>query len=217
MGVTDWREWHDAYTRPGSGLADRLAAVQTHIRRRLDETAPRPLQVISACAGDGRDLLSVLRERDDSQRVNALLVEYDAVLADRARTAAHGLDTHIEVKRADASRSDEYLGYATADLLLLCGIFGNINDADVETTIQAASQLCAPGAEVIWTRHTRAPDLTPSIRRWFAEAEFDEIDFITRPDDTWSVGVHRLATPPTPLLPGQTWFTFYDDITTGLS
>lgn len=187
-----------------------------HIRRRLDETAPRSIQVISLCAGDGRDLLAVLRERDDAQRVNALLIEYDADLATRATTTAQELDAHIEVKRANASRSEEYLGQASADLLLLCGIFGNINDDDVKTTVQAASQLCAPGAELIWTRHTRAPDLTPSIRRWFAEAGFEEVDFISRPDDTWSVGVQRLTSPPTPLQPGCTWFTFYDDITTGL-
>lgn len=216
MDATNWRDWHDAYSRPGSGLPDRLAAVQAHIRRRLDETAPRSVQVISLCAGDGRDLLSVLREREDAQRVNALLVEYDADLAARAKTAAQELDAHIDVKQADASRSDEYHGYASADLVLLCGVFGNINDDDVETTIQAASQLCAPGAELIWTRHTRAPDLTPSIRRWFAEAGFNEVDFISRPDDTWSVGVQRLTSPPAPLQTGRTWFTFYDDITTGL-
>ena len=69
VDVTNWRDWHDLYSRPGSGLADRLAAVQAHIRRRLDDTAPRSVQVISLCAGDGRDLLSVLREREDADNI----------------------------------------------------------------------------------------------------------------------------------------------------
>lgn len=40
MTNVDWSEWHDAYARPDSGLANRLAAVRTQINRRLDETAP---------------------------------------------------------------------------------------------------------------------------------------------------------------------------------
>lgn len=75
---TDWSEWHDAYARPNSGLANRLDAVRGEINRRLDETAPEPVRVISACAGDGRDLLGALAERSDAGRVSAFLVEYDA-------------------------------------------------------------------------------------------------------------------------------------------
>jgi hypothetical protein len=207
--ITDWQEWHEAYSRPGSGLADRLAAVQGEIRRRLDETAPRPLRVVSACAGDGRDLLTVLGSRADSDRVTALLVEYDETLADRARTAAGPLAAPVEVVRADAAVSDVYLSAVPADLVLLCGIFGNVPDDDIHTLIQAAPQLCAPGAEVIWTRHRKDPDITPDIRRWFVDAGFDEVAFIAPTDDVWSVGVARLAGPPVPLEPGQRWFSFF--------
>ncbi|WP_221328252.1 SAM-dependent methyltransferase [Actinoplanes sp. L3-i22] len=201
---TDWLQWHDAY----AGLAGRLTAVQNQIERHLTNTNPDSVRVISACAGDGRDLLGVLAGRKDAARVSALLVEYDATLAARAREAAEPLPSAIEVVRADAARSDVYAHAVPADLVLLCGIFGNISDADVRATIEAAPELCAPGAEVVWTRHRREPDLTPAIRDWFAGAGFDEVAFVAPENETWSVGVHRLATAPRPFEPGRHWFTF---------
>ena len=206
---TDWAEWHDAYARPGSGLADRLSAVCCHIDRHLDATAPDPVRVVSACAGDGRDLLGVLSRRSDADRVTALLVEHDARLAARARAAADALPARVEVRQADAAHSDVYADAVPADLVLLCGIFGNISDADVRATVEASPQLCAPGAEVVWTRHRGDPDLTPSIRGWFADTGFEEVDFVAPQEDHWSVGVHRLVAEPDPLEPGRRWFTFF--------
>lgn len=56
--ITNWSKWHDAYARPDSGLRDRLAEVRDPIGRHLDATAPDPVRVVSACAGDGRDVLA---------------------------------------------------------------------------------------------------------------------------------------------------------------
>ena len=204
---TDWWEWHEGYARPSSGLADRLAAVRAQIDRVLDSTAPDPVRVVSACAGDGRDLLGVLSRRSDADRVIALLVEHDARLAARARAAAAALPARVEVRQADAARSDVYA--VPADLVLLCGIFGNVSDADVRATVEASPQLCAPGAEVVWTRHRGDPDLTPSIRGWFADAGFAEVAFISPGGQEWSVGVHRLVAEPLPLAAGRHWFTFF--------
>ncbi len=208
MTDTNWSEWHAAYARPDSGLRDRLAAVRTQINRRLDMTAPGPVRVVSACSGDGRDLLGVLGRRSDADRVTALLVEHDAGLASRAREAATTSSACVEVRQADAAQSDVYSDAVPANLVLLCGIFGNINDADVRTVIEEAPQLCAPGAEVIWTRHRGEPDLTPSIREWFAGVGFEEVAFVAPETDQWSVGAHRLVTNPRPLEPGRHWFTF---------
>ncbi len=207
--TTDWSEWHDAYARPRSGLANRLTAVSAQINRQLDATIPAPVRVISACAGDGRDLLGVLSRRTDSDRVSGLLVEYDAGLAARAREAASGLSAQIEVRQADAAQSDVYADAVPVDLLLLCGIFGNISDDDVRATITAARQLCAAHAAVIWTRHHEEPDLTPSIRGWFSDAGFAEVAFVAPSDDKWSVGVHRLVADPLPLELGRHWFYFF--------
>lgn len=209
MAPTDWSDWHEAYARDGSGLADRLETVRAQVRRRLDDTAPRPVRVVSACAGDGRDLLGVLAERPDAERVTALLVELDEGLADRARESATPYDGRVAVVRADAALSEVYADAVPADLVLLCGIFGNIGDDDIRSTIRAAPQLCAPGAEVVWTRHRGEPDATPMIRECFVEAGFEEVAFVAPAGVEWSVGVHRLVADPAPLEPGRRWFTFF--------
>jgi hypothetical protein len=179
------------------------------IDQHLDATAPDPVRVVSACAGDGRDLLGVLDGRADADRVSAFLVELDPELAARARNAADALPANVEVLEVDAAQSDVYAQAAPADLVLLCGIFGNIRDGDVRTTIDAAPQLCAPGAEVVWTRHRHDPDLTPSIRDWFADAGFEELAFVAPQGEHWSVGVHRFVGEHRPLELGRHWFSFF--------
>ena len=51
------------------------------------------------------------------------------------------------------------------DVLLLVGIFGNVSDVDIETTIRAVPRLCTNGAIVIWTRHRR-PRRRDANRAW---------------------------------------------------
>lgn len=82
---------------------------------------------------------------------------------------------------------------------LLAGIFGNISDADVQRTVAALPQLCAPGATIVWTRSRREPDLTPQLRHWFGLAGFVEEAFDAPDDVLFSVGVHRLVDDPQPL------------------
>jgi hypothetical protein len=206
---TDWVHWHDQYDDPTSALAHRLAVVRGHIRDWLDGTAPEPVTVLSSCAGDGRDLLPVLAERSDAGRVRATLLEFDDrnVVTARAFAEAHGL-TSVRVEHADAGDSSAYLDEAAADLVMLCGIFGNITDEDVRRTVDATPELCRPGARVIWTRHHKPPDLTPRIRQWFAYAGFAERTFDAPADFPYSVGVHDLVGPPKPLRAGRRLFTF---------
>lgn len=208
MTGTDWTDWHAAYDRPDSGLGDRLAAVRREIHRHLDDAGRRPVRVVSACAGDGRDLLGVLEERTDADRVDALLVEQDPRLAARARERANDLAAHVEIREGDAGHSDTYADSAPAHLLMLCGIFGNISDADIRTTIQAARQLCAPGADIVWTRHRWEPDLTADIRAWFEQAGCRETAFVSPGPGEWAVGAHRLERDPEQSEPGRRWFTF---------
>jgi hypothetical protein len=197
---TDWLAWHADYADPASALSQRLAVVQAQIDRWLDRTRPRPVSVTSVCAGDGRDLLGVLARRSDAPRVTATLVELDAELAAAAASAAAHLPG-VAVRCADAGRIEAYAGCAPADLLLLCGVLGNVSDEDAAGTVAALPSLCAPGATVVWTRHRREPDLTPSIRGWFTAAGFAEVSFTAPDDRIWSVGVHRLTGPPQP--PGE--------------
>jgi hypothetical protein len=109
---------------------------------------------------------------------------------------------------ADASTTDAYSGAVPVNVVLACGVFGNITDADAEHTVHSFPSLCAPGAHVIWTRHRRAPDLTVDIRRWFAASGFEELAFISPPDTFYGVGMHRLVGEPAPYQVGVRLFTF---------
>lgn len=206
---TDWVDWHDPYLDPESALSRRLSVVQRHIQSVLDGCASATPCVISLCAGDGRDLLDVIAKHPRGQHVRARLVELDPVLADRARqrVADAGLD-RIDVMCADAAVVDVYVDAAPAELVLLCGVFGNISDRDVHRTIEALPQLCATGATVIWTRHRRDPDLTPAVRRWFAAAGFAELAFDSPGADQWAVGMQSFLGESQPLVLGTRLFSF---------
>ncbi len=213
-GGSHWVRWHRAYEIDGSALQTRVALVQHHIGRALD-AAPSSdaLRVLSLCAGQGRDLIGALHDHPRRNVVRARLVELDPqlVVDARAAAAAAGLD-QVEVVEGDASSTTAADGIAPVDLLLLCGIFGNISDADIRATITGARSLCAPGATVIWTRHRRPPDATPRVRDWFAGAGFDEVAFESPAShDAVGVGVHRLAVAPAPFELGQRLFTFTGD------
>ncbi len=207
--TTDWVAWHDPYADPGSPLSRRLEAVQRHIGTWLDETAPRDVRVLSVCAGDGRDLLGVLGARGDTGRVAATLVEIVPELADRARArAAAAGHTDIDVRCADAGTLESYAGCPPADLVLLCGVLGNIGDRDVGAVIAQLPGFCAADARVIWTRSRRRPDLTPTIREWFSDSGFRELAFDAPDDVLTSVGVHQLARAPEPATRNTRLFTF---------
>ena len=207
--MRDWVAWHAAYDDPQSPLSMRLRVVRGHLSDALDAAPPGPVRLVSLCAGQGHDVLGVLPRHPRGPQVSAVLVEYDPQNAALARRGAEqaGL-AQVEVRRADAARVGNYADALPADVLLLCGIFGNVSDEDIERTATAAPALCAPGATVIWTRHRRAPDLTPRIRGWFQASGFDEVTFDV-PDQTLTgVGVGRLAVAPPAALPEGPLFSF---------
>jgi hypothetical protein len=197
--VTDWRAWHTGYDDPGSALSLRLRAVQLQVRAFLDRAPAGPVRVVSACSGLGLDLLGALADHPRRHDVSGLLVELDPELASRsaALLAEAGL-AGLEVLRGDAGNTSSYASAVPADLLLLCGVFGNVSDDDIRGTAANASRLCAPGATAVWTRHRRPPDLTPAIRQWWAEAGWSEVAFESPGPDSPSVGVFRLDTDPLP-------------------
>lgn len=209
MTTTHWQAWHEPYDVPGSYLARRLALVQRRLSSILDEAGPGPIRLVSMCAGQGRDVIGVLESHPRRPDVTARLVELDAGNAAVARDAARaaGLDA-VEVVEADAARTAVYEGAVPAEVVMACGVFGNVPDEHVRHTISVLSQLCAPGAAVIWTRHRREPDLTPTVRGWFADMGFDELSFDAPDDALFSVGVHRYGGEPVGLDPTITMFEF---------
>ncbi|MEH1130199.1 SAM-dependent methyltransferase [Micromonospora sp. CPCC 206061] len=234
MSESDWVQWHEAYKDPASAMSQRLAAVQHQIRSYLDERPPgsvsarRPVyraasehandpsearasdsvRVISMCAGQGRDLIGVLAGHPRRHDVTGRLVEFDPRLAADAEASARAAGlTGLSVRVADAGQSDSYAGAVPADLVLVCGVFGNITDSDIRHTIGFLPRLCAPGATVIWTRTREAPDLVPTACDWFAAGGF-ALRFLSDPSEPYGMGVHTLVDPPTPFTPGERLFTF---------
>lgn len=110
--------------------------------------------------------------------------------------------------RADAGAAASYASATPAEIVLWCGVFGNISTADIRASVAAIPELCSPGAVVIWTRHRRSPDLTSSIRDWFEAAGFVEIAFDAPAEEYVGVGVHRLVAEPKPFNAGRSFFTF---------
>ncbi|MEO5708706.1 MAG: SAM-dependent methyltransferase [Nocardioidaceae bacterium] len=215
--MTDWQAWHLAYDDPHSDLSGRRRAVQRRIEAWLDGRPDEDLRVVSACSGDGRDLLEVLARRPDGGRVSALLLELDEGLAASASAfaAEHDLQ-RVDVRRDDAGVTDSYADAVPADLVMLCGVLGNLADEDARATVAASRELSAPGALVIWTRgrfadgdpHGGVGEPTDRVRSWFAEDGFEEVGYDAPRGTGFRVGAHRLVAEPTPLVTGHTFFTF---------
>ncbi|MFU8850274.1 class I SAM-dependent methyltransferase [Micromonospora sp. SL1-18] len=204
----DWYAWHADYDRSGSALSRRLAEVRERIRQALDQAPAGPLRAVSLCAGQGHDLIPVLAAHPRRDDVTARLVELDPRNAEVARKAAAeaGL-TGVEVVVDDAALTDRHADLVPADLVLVCGVFGNIVDEDVRATVRHCAALCATGGTVFWTRHRREPDLVPTICAWFAEEGFTPVA-VSSPADGVGIGVHRFTGTPRPLPPGVTMFQF---------
>jgi hypothetical protein len=113
------------------------------------------------------------------------------------------------VVTGDASLASQYADIAPADLVLVCGLFGNVTDADIEAMAGYCTQLCATGGAVIWTRGRWEPDLTPQVCAWFEERGFERVwlSDVGEPGGQ-RVGAHRFTGTPAPLTRDAVMFTF---------
>ncbi|MFJ9726373.1 class I SAM-dependent methyltransferase [Streptomyces sp. NPDC101209] len=213
----DWHTWHDTYDRADSPLVQRLATVQDRIRAALDDAPHGPVTVISVCAGQGHDLIGALTGHPRRGDVRARLVELDERNVAAARHAADAAGLHgIEVVAGDASSTDHYLDLAPADLVLLCGVLGNLTDTDVERVLDHCTRLCRTGGTVVWTRNRKAPDLVPQVCAWLEQRGFERL-WVSEPDLVQAVGAHRYGGVPGELTGGQRMFSFvgYDVLRRG--
>lgn len=193
--MNNWQQWHSDYDNPGSSLSRRLEVVRGYLSEALVAQS-EPIRLVSLCAGDGRDTIPVVAAA--AKDVDALLVEIDPGLADAARRSVENGKGSVLVRTADAGLPASFSDHVPASILMLCGIFGNISDADIDHTIGALPAYLEPDALVIWTRgdhetdgKTAALSASERVRRTFADHGYDEIDF-TRPDDAvFRVGMHR--------------------------
>jgi hypothetical protein len=214
----DWVAWHGAYDEPDSALTRRLHAVQDRIRDALDLAPPGPVRALSLCAGQGRDLIGVLAGHPRRDDVMARLVELDPRNSEAAAEAARAAGlVGVDCVTGDASHTDAYVGAIPAELILACGVFGNITDTDIERTISILPQLCAHGGYVVWTRNRKPPDITPALCQWFEKYGFEQC-WLAGPElGDYGVGMHRFTGTPEPLERGVRMFTFvgYDVLRQG--
>ncbi|MEV4312571.1 hypothetical protein [Actinocrispum sp. NPDC049592] len=203
MTKQDWVAWHDKYDNPDHPMHQRLALVQRRIREAMDDQPPGPIRVLSMCAGQGRDLLGVLADHPRRADVTARLVELDPGNAARA-----GGFPGVEVVVGDASLSGVYAGIVPVGIALVCGVFGNVSDEDIEHTIGWLPMFVRRGATVIWTRHREYPETIAAIKGWFARAGFAEVAFDSVEHPSVGVGTHRFTGEPVPYRDDVRLFTF---------
>ncbi len=189
--ATDWRKWHKAYDDPDSSLTRRLAIVRRRVGEALELLAAKPpLRILSLCSGRGLDLLPALAGLEHD-RYQAFLVEKDQELArDAIETAGQLGLGGVEIVIGDAGRTTTFAHRLPVDLLMLCGIFGNICDDDVAATVAAIPALLADGGVVIWTRGSSDPDLRRTIRSWITDTGLVETSWDDEPEG-YGVGVAR--------------------------
>ncbi len=191
--TSHWVQWHEGYDDPASSNSRRLQAVVAMLGDVLGATPPGPIRVLSLCSGDGRDLAGALAGHPRAGDVSGLLVEADPDLAAAARADLAPVAPGLAVRCADAGAPDSFAEHLPADVLLLCGIFGNVAPADIAATVAAVPSLTRPGAAVLWTRHRRHPDVTPWIRQRFHDAGCPAEAFVSSGPGGFAVGLQRVG------------------------
>jgi hypothetical protein len=216
--VRDWHAWHREYDDPASSLSRRLEVVRHEVGRALSWLETEGLahpRVVSMCAGDGRDLLPVLAGGHPT--ATATLVELHPGLAERAREEAAALGLGgVEVRAADAGAAASYRDAVPADLLMACGVFGNVRAGDVARTVEVLPHLLARNALVVWTRGNMASaddqpaddDPSEQVRATFLAADFAEVAFVRPEEASYRVGVARFTGTPRAYDAGLRMFTF---------
>jgi hypothetical protein len=206
----DWNDWHRAYDDPSSELSQRRLGVVRSIVEHLDAAPAGPIRVLSLCAGDAQDLVRAATDHPRADDLVGAVVELDGSLSALARRGLAEVAPGVEVRQRDAGVLASFADVVAVDLLLLCGVFGNVADADVERTVRAVPSLCHTGATVIWTRHRRAPDLTPAIRSWFDDVGCTAVRWESPGAGKFAIGTERVGAgshvAPPPVL-----FRFLDD------
>jgi hypothetical protein len=210
----DWTEWHELYELSPS-LTARLMLVRAHITRHLDTAPAGPIRILSVCAGDGRDLIAALSDHPRAGDVRARLVELDAGLAGRGREMADtaGLSESLDFVAADATAASAYRGFAPADLVLACGVFGNVRKADTPRLVESLASLCTRGGSLTWTRRLATPLArgragasgggpgadAVTIQSLLRQRSFVEVQLDRTPDGVFLVGTCRHDADPHPL------------------
>ncbi len=213
----DWFAWHDNYrTRPR--MRQRLQIVREYISTAINEFPPGKITVVSVCAGDSRDLIGTLFNHPRASDVYGRLVEIDSRLVEGGRSAAAsaGLDGQLEFICGDATLSSVYQGVVPADLVLVCGVFGNVPETELPRLIQSLQYLCKTNGLMIWTRDllTDGENRLAVIRELLQSGAFEEVSFKMTPMGNMGVGMHRYLGAGLPLPDDDELFVFSSPLDT---
>jgi hypothetical protein len=192
-----WSGWPDrAYQR--NRYQQRLSAVQQHLIECL-ETAPRDsLRILSLCAGDGRDVVSVLRSHPRRTNVSAWLVEIDrrSVAIGMQNVESAGLVDSVRFLNEDATDYATYANIPPSHITLACGVWGHVPTQERASFVHAIACLCQPGGSVIWTRGvSKGMDRLHQILSHFTPACWEEVRVSLTPDKGFAVATHRYCGP----------------------
>lgn len=207
----DWFEWHEFYNTDVR-LQQRLQIVREYIWRAIDESPVGRIRLVSLCAGDGRDLLGTLASHPRAKDVYGRLVELNPNLVAQGREAiaSAGFSEQLEFINGDATNSSNYIGAVPADIVIVCGIFGNLeNEAELKRLIGNLPFLAKTGAFAIWTRgHSDGIAHSDTVRQVFQQAEFAEVEFRLTLTGDMGVGIHRYLGENATLPKDQQLFVF---------
>jgi hypothetical protein len=148
----DWVKWHQLYETEPSRLV-RLKLVQQHLSDCMHYVSAGAFKVVSICAGDGRDIIGALSGHKRRNEARVRLVEINPGLVETGRKAAEsaGLAEQIEFSSGDATMSSAYSGIAPADLVIACGVFGNVREQHLSQLVSCLPQLCQTRGYIVWT------------------------------------------------------------------
>jgi hypothetical protein len=194
----DWVDWHRAYDDPSSDLSMRLEAVIRFLRVALHAAPPGSIRVLSLCAGEARDLAAATAGHLRATDVTGIAVELDPGLAAEAERNLTTPGPGLAVRVADAGDTSNFRDVLPVDVLLLCGIFGNVTNDDIHDTLSAIPAMCRQDATVIWTRGRREPDITPTMRTWLDAVGCVRLGFDSPVPGGFAVGWDRFAGEPRP-------------------
>jgi SAM-dependent methyltransferase len=177
MQIGDWTAWHDEYEDPDSELTARMRAVRSHVAAIVDQCPAGPVTVVSICGGQGRELIGALETHKRRADIRGRLIELDTGNATFARAWAQKAQLdQLDIVNGDASVADSYSGLPPADLVVVSGLFGHLDDADQMRTINFLRQLCRNGGRAVWTFY-RDERRTEKLRDFFREQMFEEEAF----------------------------------------
>ncbi len=104
-----------------------------------------------------------------------------------------GLAKQIEIINGDATLATNYVGAVPADIVIVCGVFGNLaEEAELNRLLDNLSFLSKPGAFVIWTRgHSNGIPYSDNVRKILSASGFEEVNFKLTGTGDMGVGLHR--------------------------